>query len=126
MRMKLWLITGALFMPFVADAVNLPSMVCREQRVVVLKQDTLTSQTYDSSSLYRFTPKGLYLSDKNRAEYFYNEVQFMEPDLNGWRFTSAHKTFFFDREFKHAKAVHANYIEVQVSHLLCTQTEPGR
>ena len=60
MRLKLWFMTGALCMPFVADAVNLPSMVCREQRVVAIKQDTLTSQTYDSSSLYRFTPKGLY------------------------------------------------------------------
>jgi hypothetical protein len=65
MRIKLWLIIGALLTPLVADAVDLPSMVCREQQVVVISPDTLASHTYESSSLYRFMPKGLYLGDEN-------------------------------------------------------------
>jgi len=122
MENKSWLCLAMLLIPLTASAIELPSLLCREQRVLVVTPDTLKFYTYESSSLYRFTPKGLYLSDKDRVEYFYNEVTFVEPELDGWRFVSAHKAFFFDAAFKKAQAVHTNSTEVRVSQLLCTRT----
>lgn len=121
MRNQYWLCIAVLLSPLTAVAVELPSLVCREQRVVIVLPNTLKSNAYESSSLYRFTPKGLFLSDKDRAEYFYNEVNFVEPELRGFRFISAHKTFFFDVTFKTATAVHSNSTEVRISQLLCAK-----
>lgn len=121
MRNQYWLCIAVLLSPLTAVAVELPSLVCREQRVVIVLPNTLKSNAYESSSLYRFTPKGLFLSDKDRAEYFYNEVNFVEPELRGSRFTSAHKTFFFDVTFNTATAVHSNSTEVRISQLLCAK-----
>ena len=121
MRNQYWLCIAVLLSPLTAEAMELPSLVCREQRVVIVLPDTLKSITYESSTLYRFTPNGLFLSEKDRAEYFYNEVKFVEPDLSGSRFVSAHKTFFFDVAFKSATVVHSNTTEVRISQLLCTR-----
>ena len=74
-RSKLALIIGIFLMPLAAKAVELPPLVCREQQVVVVRPDTLATHIFHSSSLYRFASKGLYLSDKDRAEYFYNEMK---------------------------------------------------
>lgn len=121
MRNQYWLCIAVLLSQLTAVAVELPSLVCREQRVVIVLPDTLKSNAYESSSLYRFTPKGLFLSDKDRAEYFYNEVSFVEPEFGGSRFTSEHKTFFFDVTFKTATVVHSNSTEVRISRLLCAR-----
>jgi len=126
MKKNFWLFTFAFLIPFSTKAVELPSMVCREQQVLQIDPSTLKIIIYPSSSLYRFTHDGLFLSDKDREEYFYNKIKFVERDLQGYRFTSAHKTFIFDDEFKRTSAVHINGLEVRVSQLLCTlTTEPG-
>jgi len=124
MNMKFWLFTFAFLIPLATQAVEFPPMVCREQQVIQIDPSTLETHSYISSSLYRFTREGLFLSDKDRQEYFYNEVKYVGRELSKHRFASAHKTFIFDNAFKRASAIHINGIEVRVSQLLCTRTEP--
>jgi hypothetical protein len=106
----------------VAIGAELPSLVCREREGLSVEPSSLKSRSYSSSALYRFTPKGLYLSDKDRDEYFYNTVEFVDFELGGGRFVTAHKTFIFSADFKSATAIHSNSTEVRVSTLICTRT----
>jgi hypothetical protein len=106
----------------VASGAELPSLICREGEVLSVEPRSLNSHSYSSSALYRFTRKGLYLSDKDREEYFYTTVEFVDSELGGARFVSAHKTFIFSADFKSAIAVHSNSTEVRVSTLICTRT----
>jgi hypothetical protein len=63
----------------VASGAELPSLICREGEVLSVEPRSLNSHSYSGSALYRFTRKGLYLSDKDREEYFYNPRRYWVP-----------------------------------------------
>ena len=100
-----------------SNAKELQNLVCREDEVILVLPQTMKSSAYRSTSLYKFTSKGLLLSSADRAEYFYNSVQYIEPG----RFISGHKTFIFEPgSLSKAIAVHAHETEIRISKLSCT------
>jgi hypothetical protein len=113
--------TAIAFTASFAQAADLPRLACREADVLLIDATTLSTTSYASSALYRFSGGSLYLSDATRAEYRYNAVSYEGEDL-GARYTSGHKTFIFAQDLKSAQATHVSSTEIRVSKLLCTRT----
>lgn len=101
---------------------SLPNLVCREQRVMAFLFPGFRQMEYESSGLFRFTPKGLFLSDSTREEYFYNTVSFVERVSGGFRFRTGYKSLLFADDFKTGTVVQSDMVEIRVSNLICTKT----
>lgn len=107
---------GLLGLSNLSIAKEIDNLVCKEEEVTIVLPQAMKIATYQSTSIYRFTVKGLSLSSSDRAEYFYNTVRYVEPG----RFVSGHKTFLFKQgSFSKATAVHAHETEIKISKLSC-------
>jgi len=96
----------------------IPDLVCQVVAEEQIDNNSLSTTTYDSNDLYKFSENKLYLSSPDRDEYQYGEIKEMEY----LRYVSGYKTIIFNSDkYKKAVVVHFDKYETRVIQLSCVE-----
>ena len=94
----------------------IPDLVCQVVAEEQIDNKSLSTTTYDSKGLYKFSKDKLYLSSPDRDEYEYGEIN----EVEYLRYNVGYKTIIFNSDkFKNAVVVHFDKYETRVLQISC-------